>query len=319
MKSIDEKIARSEAEWHRYRYENMGVRESTALLCSSLKKSLKKRMGGAVKRACSSGKEMHFQPTYDESRENIVISLTSTEDRVRYIFPTLCSLISQTKKADLIVLWLGKDSCFPKETVNRIWAMGVVVRFKKDLGSYTKYHYAFRRFKNDLVITVDDDIIYHGKMVQELYETHLKHPDLVIARRVNKMRFNPDRRLASYKDWIWEYRDAKVPSFDLLATGVGGVLYPPSVMALKCWENEDFLKVCPQADDIWLKFCQLSSDAKVCPVKGARFEKDVINQRAQRISLSSENVDRGLNDERIKACAKYFGMKDDLCERVLSE
>ena len=38
MKSIDEKIARSEAEWRRYRAENIGVLESGKAFLRALKK-----------------------------------------------------------------------------------------------------------------------------------------------------------------------------------------------------------------------------------------------------------------------------------------
>ena len=44
MKSIDEKIADSEAEWRRYRYDNIGVRESGKVFCAALKRSAGKNL-----------------------------------------------------------------------------------------------------------------------------------------------------------------------------------------------------------------------------------------------------------------------------------
>ena len=58
-------------------------------------------------------------------------------------------------------------------------------------------------------------------------------------------------------------------------------------------------------------------DVKVCAVTGSRFSMDVINLRSQKTDLAAENVDKGKNDEHIKACTEYFCMSDDLCERVL--
>ena len=161
-----------------------------------------------------------------------------------------------------------------------------------------------------MVITVDDDIVYHKEMVEELYHTSLHNPTCVIARRANKLRFGEDKTPLKYKDCIWEYRDAKEPSYDLLATGVGGVLYSPAVMSLDCWKNKDFLKVSPKADDIWLKFCQLANEIKVRTVDDSKFDEDVINFKSQKVCLSSENVDGGRNDEYIRSCAHYFGMDD---------
>lgn len=319
MKSIDYKIAKSEAMWRRYRYENIGVKKSAGMLFSAVKRSAKKRVKCLVTTTCAGMKKVVFEPSYDENRENVVVSLTSTESRIKNIFPTLYSLAVQTKKPNLIVLWLGKDVDYSEQVLSRIKALGITIEFRKDLGPNTKYYYAFKEYKNNLVITVDDDIIYHEKMIEELYATYKKYPDLVIARRVNMMRFDFKKRLLKYTDWIWEYRDSGAPAFDLLATGVGGVLYSPSVMALKCWESKDFLRVSPGCDDIWLKFCELSQGVKVCAVENSGFRDDVINYRSQKTSLSSENVDNGKNDERIRSCIEYFGMRDDLCERVLSD
>ena len=319
MKSIDEKIALSEAQWHKYRYENAGVRESTGRLRSALKRSLSKRLRCLTHGIGRRLKRADFTPSYDESRENIVVSLTSTEGRIQRIFPTLYSLASQTRKPDLIVLWLGKDRSYKRSVISGIEGMGVTVRYREDLGPNTKYHYAFREYGRDVVITVDDDIIYDSGMVEELYDTYLQHPDPVTARRVHRIRFDRNRQPVSYSDWIWEYRDDVGPAHDLLATGVGGVLYPPSVMAQKCWENTDFLKVCPSCDDIWLKYCELSRGIKVCAVKDGGYDLDIMDQRSGKHSLSSGNVPGGRNDAAVRACTEYFGYTKDLCEKMLEE
>ncbi len=316
MGNTDHKITRSEAEYLRYRYKNMGVRESAARLCDAIRRSIHKRLYGAVAALRLRGKRMTFRPSYDPDKENIIVSLTSTPGRIRQIFPTLYSLMAQKRKPDLIVLWLGDKAAFPRRIISQIEDMGIIIRYRDDLGPNTKYHYAFREFKSDPVITVDDDVIYHEKMTEELYGAFLKHPKAVTARRVHKIRFDRGKNPAKYKDWIWEYRGSGSPSHELFATGVGGVLYPPAVMAAKCWENTDFLKVCPKGDDIWLKFCELSCGIKVCAVPGSRFFLDVVGHRARKTDLSQANVAKGRNDKYIGSCAKYFGMSDDLCEKV---
>ena len=339
MKSIDEKIAQSEAEWKRYRYENAGVRESAARViksftlsgnasgllsaassfCRAVKKSIGRRTACLLRNIYPGMKKTAFAASYDADRENIVVSLTSTADRIGSIFPTLYSLASQSRRPDLIVLWLKKGGNYPKHVMAEIKALGIRVRYVKDLGPYTKYHYAFAGYKKDVVITVDDDIIYHRDMVKELYETHLKQPGQVVARRVHRMRFDRDRKLLKYTDWIWECKDPEKPSFDLFATGVGGVLYPPSVTGLECWRNTDFLKVCPWADDIWLKFCELSNHIRVCAVLRTGTDMDAANLRIKRSGLSAKNLKGGRNDRYIKACTEYFGFDGELCERVLGE
>ena len=175
MKNTDYKIAQSEAQWRSYKTENMGIRESTARLCRAVKKRIWKKLYGIAREFCVRIKKPDFHPSYEKVKENIVVSLTSTTARIKHIFPTLYSLAEQTRKPDLIVLWLSKDEKFPLRVIAKIKRMGIKVEFKEDLGPNTKYHYAFGEYKNDLIITVDDDIIYHKEMIQELYSTFLKH------------------------------------------------------------------------------------------------------------------------------------------------
>ena len=302
------KTESTDAEWCRYKSENMGIRECAQKLLNAIKRRIWKKFYGMAREFCVRIKKTDFHSSYDKGKENIVVSLTSTVARIKHIFPTLYSLAGQTHKPDLIVLWLSKDEKFPLRVIAKIKRMGIKVEFKEDLGPNTKYHYAFGEYKNDLIITVDDDIIYHKEMIQELYSTFLKHPNLVIARRVHKIRFDADRQPVKYRDWIWEYRDSKSPAHELFATGVGGVLYPPSVTNLKCWKNTDFLKVCPSCDDIWLKFCEFSQGIKVCAVENSRLCYDVVIARTQKNALAAENVGKEKNDEHIKSCMQYFGM-----------
>ena len=319
MKKTDIKIAEAEAEWWKYRYRDTGVRESAGQLFRAVGKSAGKWINCAVLNICALTKRTCFRPSYDEGKENIVVSLTSTRSRIKNILPTLYSLAAQKRKPDLIVLWLGKGEYYPKRILSGIREMGILIKYREDLGPNTKYYYAFREYGKDVVITADDDIIYNKYMTEELFRAYLQYPDAVIARRVHKIRFDRERHPVRYKDWIWEYRDSFTPAHDLFATGTGGVLYPPGVSGLKCWESRDFLRVCPKADDIWLKFNELSSGIGVYAVRNSGFHKDSEVLRLSGTSLAARNIDEGRNDKYIRSCAQHFGYKDDLCESILGE
>ena len=45
-----------------------------------------------------------------------------------------------------------------------------------------------------------------------------------------------------YKDWEWEYKDVLEPSFSLLATGCGGVLYPSNILPPETFDIENIKK-----------------------------------------------------------------------------
>ena len=83
MKSIDEKIAEAEAEWRQNRYRDAGVRESAGQLFRAVLRSAGKRMNCAVRNICPVSiypvrKRVKFHPSYDETKVNLVVSLTST-------------------------------------------------------------------------------------------------------------------------------------------------------------------------------------------------------------------------------------------------
>ena len=123
MKSIEYKIAQSESDWLRYKKENMGIRESTGCFFRAIKKRVWKRFYGMTRTFFFGIKKTKFHPAYDENKQNIVVSFTSTAARIKHVFPTLNSLAVQTRKPDLVVLWLSKDEVFPKRTLEKIKAM----------------------------------------------------------------------------------------------------------------------------------------------------------------------------------------------------
>lgn len=53
---------------------------------------------------------------------------------------------------------------------------------------------------------------------------------------------------------------------DLLATGVGGILYPPHCMDNRLFDIEKIQQLCLYGDDIWLKAMQLLSGTPVVAI-----------------------------------------------------
>ena len=111
------------------------------------------------------------------------------------------------------------------------------IRTNDNLMPHKKYFYAMQTFPDDIVITVDDDCMYSKNLVKMLYKTHKNHPDCIAAVRVHKMTYGKGKNLYSYNNWINNYTFRRKPSYTLMATGVGGVLYPPGSipqMLLQC-------------------------------------------------------------------------------------
>lgn len=59
-------------------------------------------------------------------------------------------------------------------------------------------------FPNAIIITVDDDIIYSGKLVEDLIKSYVKHPTAVSCMRGHIIKMYDEETVAPYKKWIKE-------------------------------------------------------------------------------------------------------------------
>ena len=116
--------------------------------------------------------------TITDRTPQLIVSLTSYGRRVADIVPyTLVSLLKQTVMPDRIILWLDKESWndenIPKK-LQQLIKYGIEIRFCKDIRSYTKLVPTLTLYPEDVIVTVDDDVIYKRDVVENLYSSYLK-------------------------------------------------------------------------------------------------------------------------------------------------
>lgn len=240
-------------------------------------------------------------------KERIVVSLTSYPARFSTLQDTLKSVLNQTKKPDDIIVWLDVGEEEMTDEMRRLQKYGITYRFNvENLKPHNKYFYAMQEFPSSLVITVDDDVIYPRNLVKSLYKTWKKHPDCVCARRVHKITFTSDGKIAPYEDWIWDCTELAEPSHALCATGVGGVLYPPGSLDKRAFSAETIKAECLAADDIWLKTMELLNDTKVVWTKNY-LTLPPISEGSQSLALNHTNVKGGGNDMYIQNMLRLYG------------
>lgn len=191
--------------------------------------------------------------------EKIIVSLTSYKERFNYLPICLNSIQNQDIKPDKIELYLDKDDHLNDLPSSLMSFKNLdIIQTNKNLKSHSKYFYAIQKQKeNELIITIDDDVIYDNKMITRLYNYHTHNPKCVIANRVHKIK-KENNKVLTYNEWEFEYKNSNKPSLDLFATGVGGVLYPPQCMdETELFRDDIIQNLCLYQDDIWLKFMQL--------------------------------------------------------------
>ena len=201
-------------------------------------------------------------------KKRIIVSLTSYDKRLPYVPRVIRSLLSQSYKANKIVLYL--EDKYKTDEVNRLFeGSSFEIRWVgEDLGPHKKYYYAFQEYPDDIVITVDDDIEYGDTLIQQLVDEYLVHPNAIIANRVHLMHYDETTGIAPYERWMRNCEFlASCQRMDLFATGCGGILYCPFMFPEETFNKTAILNRCKHADDVWLKIMEVKAGIPVVCTK----------------------------------------------------
>ena len=243
--------------------------------------------------------------------EYVVVSMTTYKPRMRFAYLALKSLLFQSYKPDKIILYIEeKDRAFLGKRINKLKKYGITIEVRDDIGikSHKKYYYSLQEYKNALVVTVDDDMIYRKNLLELLVKKHKEYPNAVCAKRVHKLQISPTGSLSSYKEWEKECCDILFPSYELCATTGAGTLYPPRILPAEAFDVELIKKLAPCCDDIWLKFIETANNIKVVRADG-NYNLSYILQFAQHSGLRVNNVEKEGNDECIALLDDYFKIR----------
>ena len=247
------------------------------------------------------------------AKEKIIVSLTSFPPRFSTLPLCLKSILLQSRRPDKLIVWFGSDvkENAITEDMRELEKYGVEYRFDEQLNlkPHKKYFYAMQEYNDSVVITIDDDVIYPRKMIEKLLRKHRKYPKAVCAGRVHKITYTAEKKIASYTQWQHMDDLVKGPSYELVAIGIGGVLYPPHCLDERAFRADDILAYCLDADDMWLKCASYVKGTKVVGVPNAsRFLYTM--EEAQKVALCDTNVNENRNDIFLKSAMEYFGIKD---------
>lgn len=259
--------------------------------------------------------------TRPKDRQRVIVSLTSYPARIQYVSKVIRSIFAQRCLPDLTVLYLSRDqfplgeSQLPADLVECLGFDFEIRWVDGDMKSHKKYLYAFRDFPNQLIITVDDDIVCRNTLVGELIEGHWRFPEAVVAIRTHLMRFGVDGTLSPYCDWHMEVGNERpelccTPSMALFATSGAGLLLPPGSLPEAAFDCEAIRETCLNADDVWLK--AMSALAGYPTVGLAGWQGVDCIDGSQEVSLWSYNRSGG-NDLAISKvrehCEKDLGIR----------
>lgn len=209
--------------------------------------------------------------------ELVSINITTTHARLNLCSQTVWSLIHQSVLPAQIVLWVSSEKYLADDGISSIplWVHEInsirndilAIKWVGNIGPYRKIIPALRSAdENDILVYADDDVVYGANWLIKLLDKFKKNQDKVVASRVRELKRN---LLGSVKSYLYStiiYKE-KIVKKDYVITGVGGVVIKKSHIASNYIELDDFVRICPTTDDLWIsKILELSSTTVlVCP------------------------------------------------------
>ena len=161
-----------------------------------------------------------------------------------------------------------------------------------------------REYPGASVITVDDDLFYPARLIENLLNYQEKYPGTITSTLTRKIRCK-NGRLASYNDW--EYVPSRTePLFSNQMLGVGGVLYPPGVMDRELFNSENIKRCALKTDDLWLKIMSLKKGVKVACASGSYPRVFIPIIRTGDQPLMANNVGENQNDKNLAMLMKEY-------------
>lgn len=205
--------------------------------------------------------------SYGLSDNDVIVSLTTYPARVKTVWITIASLLNQSYKPSKVLLYLSKEQ-FPNEyddlpnNLLRLQKRGLEIVFvEDDLKPHKKYFYAFRDYRDKLVITADDDIFYPENHIEQFVKAAQEFPNAVICNRSHEISIDEEKKcFRLYK--YWKNNSTAEPDFLTLPVGCNGVLYKPELFTEDIFSVENIKNCALFTDDLWLKAMEIISGIK---------------------------------------------------------
>lgn len=245
--------------------------------------------------------------------KNIIVSLTTYDKRLHEVYLTIESIMQQTYKANKIVLWLTEDlkDSIPQTLLLQM-KRGLEIKYCEDLRSYKKLIPALKMYPEDIIVTIDDDVIYNIDTLELLIKTHLKYPEAVSCCWAMKMTFDEYGTLKPYN--LWDHQTLEYsPNMQNVPIGCAAILYPPHSLDEEVMNKDVFMDICKYADDIWFKAMALKNHtpAMVTPqlIHEHQYYDNILWQDK---GLTQTNINNNMNDVQLKAVFDKYNLYENL-------
>ena len=290
------------------------------ILKNILSFAFKKRVAirNALKKYISCIRYRRQKPRYglntSQRDKKLIVTLTSFPERIKEVHLGITTLLNQTLKPDMIILWLAEDEFPNKEkdlppALLNLQKYGLTIRWCENLKSYKKIIPALLEYPEDILVTADDDLFYPKDWLELLYNSYTRNPNFIHCHRMKEISIKKEGQNSTVK-YLTANVDFQDENKTYIATSGAGILFPPHSLYKENTHSELFLEFAPQGDDLWLSAMAELNDTKIKLADGHINQLYYINpfrdyELVNAKTLFSTNK-LGLNDTQIQSIIEYY-------------
>lgn len=227
-------------------------------------------------------------PSVEVPERNVIASLTSWKERIGTAHLAIKTILRQTHSPDLTVLYLAEEE-FPQREKELPSELRVLrsrrfeIRWiKKNIRSYKKLIPALKDFPEDVIITFDDDLLFHKDLVKRLLAAYMENPEVIHCHRIRNVLFDANGKLVYPKT---HHVPFERPSYLNKLSGGAACLYPPHSLHRDVSREDKFMTLAPTNDDLWFWLMAVLNGRRV----------NVVKDNIDRLEYLPDTQDVGLN------------------------
>lgn len=233
----------------------------------------------------------------------VTVCVTSYGERLGVVGHAIESLGQGSSRPARIILWVDDEGFDIKKypMLYRQVRRGLEIRHTKNYGPHKK-SYPFAAMTRGLegpLATIDDDFLYPREWLARLYKGHIEFPECFVGFRGHRMTWDAAGRLLPYAEW-GAVDDGADASYAHFLTGCAGLLFPSRLLQELADRGEEFMELCPRADDIWINILAARAGLPGMVLESSGLAC-IAYPRLQRHGLYLSNVNDGGNDSQLAA------------------
>ena len=185
-----------------------------------------------------------------------IVSMTTTYERLPLFYYSVQSILYQDLSPDKIVLNISHEPYLSDSGITYVpeWIkqFDIEINFVENIGPYRKLLPTLNKVNDsDIVVTADDDVIYHRSWLHKIIQSLNKSPKTIVSGRARMITRNVLGHRKNYT--CWPLAKQNVCTHSIIPTGIAGIAYTKNNLDLDFLNDRSFLELAPTADDLWFK------------------------------------------------------------------